>query len=172
MNTSGEDLSFPSPAVILKWVFSPSNDIVCNPETECKAQEKEGVTQPAAGVFSMHGGSKPPITRKWLMPITVSPLPSTTKSSETVWENSPVISKATSTSLNPQPLPGRSSPAPPSRHCPKQESVSSAGDFWAGGKRYKLGCLTQLIQTFGALCQDYSWGSPDALPFTASSDSS
>lgn len=154
-----------------KGIFSPSIDVVCNPETECKTQEKEGVTQPAAGMFSVRSGSKPPITRKWLMPITVSPPPSTT-SSETVWENSPVITKATYTSLSPQPAPGPSSPAPPFRCCPKQKSVSSAGDFWAGGKWYKLACLTQLIQTFGALCQDYSWGSPDALPFTASSDSS
>lgn len=82
------------------------------------------------------------------MSITVSPLPSTTqKSRETVWENSPVITKVTYTSLSPQPVPEPSSHAPPFRHCPKQKSVSSAGEFWAGGKRYQLGCLTQLIQT-------------------------
>lgn len=82
------------------------------------------------------------------MSITVSPLPSTTqKSGEAVWENSPVITKATYTSLSPQPVPEPSSHAPPFRHCPNQKSVSSAGEFWAGGKRYQLGCLTQLIQT-------------------------
>lgn len=55
----------PSPSVILKRTFfSPSMDIGCNPETECKAQEQEGVPQPAADMFSTHGGSKPPITRK------------------------------------------------------------------------------------------------------------
>lgn len=157
----------------LKGNFSPSIDIVCNPETECKTQEKKGVTQPAAGEFSVRSSSKPPITRKWLMPITVSPLPSTTrKSSEAVWENSPVITKATYTSPSPQPAPGPSSAAAPFRRCPKQKPVSSAGDFGAGGKQHKLECLTQLRQTFRILCQGYSWGSSNASPFTASSDSS
>lgn len=31
--------------------FSPSINIACNPDTECKTQEQEGVTQPAAGAF-------------------------------------------------------------------------------------------------------------------------
>lgn len=58
MNTSGQDLNFPSPSVILKMeFFSPSINIVCNPEIKCKTQEQEGVTQPAAGVFSVQSGS-------------------------------------------------------------------------------------------------------------------
>lgn len=68
------------------------------------------------------------------MPITVRPLPSTMqKASETVWEKSPVITKATYTSPSPQPEPGPSFPAPPSTLCLKQESVCSAGDLGVVG---------------------------------------
>lgn len=38
-----------------KNFFLPSKDIGCNPKTECKAQEQEGVPQPVAAVLSMHG---------------------------------------------------------------------------------------------------------------------
>lgn len=103
--------------------------MVCNPETKCNIQEKGGVTQPTAGMFCERGGSKPPIKRKWLTPITESPLPGTMwKSSEILWENSPAISKATyAQSLNQGP------PALPLlAHCPKQKFNSFAGDFWAG----------------------------------------
>lgn len=68
------------------------------------------------------------------MPITVRPLPSTMqKASKTVWEKSPVITKATYTSPSPQPEPGPSFPAPPSTLCLKQESVCSAGDLGVAG---------------------------------------
>ena len=173
MNTSGQDLSFSPPSVILKREFFQAALIqFAVLKLNAKPKRKRELLSLPQGCFPC-ACSKPPATRKWLMPITVRPLPSTTqKPSETVWENSPVITKATYTSPSPQPAPGPSSPAPPCRRCPKQKSVSSAGDFWAGGERYKMGCLTQLIPTCRALCQDYSWSSPDALPCTASSDSS
>lgn len=109
--------------------------------------------------------SKPPITRKWLMPITVRPLPSTMQKARRL-SGKRILSQP----KPPTPPWARSlHQGPPPRLCPKQESVCSAGDLGVVGSGMsntsKLGCLTQPIKTFRSLCQDSSWDSPDAFAF-------